>query len=163
MGIPNGMDYPEPHSQTRNIQRGPTEDHGSSRKLKIAQFPLSTEYFLGIQRYNFGLPYQAPLHGQTGSPRKLTEAKNTPIPLAAEYFLGIQRYNFGLPYPTPLHGQTGSPRKLTEAKNSPIRPRVRKSHGNSALELWVAVPDPLTWPDRKPAEALGSSRKLKMA
>ena len=47
----------------------------------------------------------------------------------------------------------GSPRKPTEAKNGPIPPRNRIFPGNSALELWVAVPDPLKWPDRKPAEA----------
>ena len=67
-----------------------------------------------------------------------------------------------MPYPTPLHGQSGSPRNPTEAINSLIRPRIRIFSGISALELWFAVPDPHTWADRKPAEAHGGSRKLKI-
>ena len=53
----------------------------------------------------------------------------------------------------------GSSRKLTEAKNSPIAPRNRIFPGNSALELWVAVPDPLhgeTGSPRKLTEAKNS-------
>ena len=57
----------------------------------------------------------------------------------------------------------GRSRNPTEAKTSIIHPRNRISHGNLALELWVTVPDPLKWADRKSAEAHGIPRKLKIA
>ena len=57
----------------------------------------------------------------------------------------------------------GSARELTEAKNSLSAPRIRIFHGGRVLGLRVAVPDLLTWRDRKPAEGHGSPRKLKIA
>ena len=42
--------------------------------LKIYQPSLQTEYLSGIRRCNFGMPYQAPLRGKTGCPRKLSGA-----------------------------------------------------------------------------------------
>ena len=47
----------------------------------------------------------------------------------------------------------GSSRELTEAKNIPIPPRSRIFPRNSALELWVAVPDAVNG-------QTGSPRKL---
>ena len=68
----------------------------------------------------------------------------------------------GLDYPGRMvgiglaSGGRGSLRKLTEAKNCISAPRNRIFPGGSALELWVAVPDPLHG-------KTGSARKLKEA
>ena len=40
--------------------RAPAETRGNSRVLKLAWPDLSSEYFVRIQRYNFGSTYQAP-------------------------------------------------------------------------------------------------------
>ena len=103
--------------------------------------------------------------------------------------MGILFESFGTPYPTPYMWRpdaVGSRRKSTEAKNIIARPKTRIFHWELALELWfaaphpyvdkpeannpvntalellAAVPDGLTWELRKPTEAHGSSRKLKI-
>ena len=54
----------------------------------------------------------------------------------------------------------GSSRKLTEAKNSPITPRNRIFPGNSALELWVAVPDALNGQTESPRKLTEAKKKI---
>ena len=55
----------------------------------------------------------------------------------------------------------GFPRKPSDAKNSSTQRRNRIFHGDSALELWFAVPGPLTQKGRAPTDDRGSSRGLK--
>ena len=64
------------------------------------------------------------------------------------------------PEPREAHGSSRNP---AEAKNGLSAPRIRIFPGNTALALWVAVPDPHTWTRRAPAEAHGSPTMLKMA
>ena len=63
---------------------------------------MGTEYFTGAHRFNFGLPYQTPLRGETGSPRKLTEAKNSPIATKSRKFPGNSSLKLRVAVPDPL-------------------------------------------------------------
>ena len=74
--------------------------------------------------------------------------------------MGIQRYNFGRPLETPYADRpeaSGISRKLkTPHPTPPALLRSRILPVASALQIWAAVPDPLTWAYRKPAGAHGS-------
>ena len=137
---------------------------GTSRKLTEAKnsptAPIYSEYFLGIQRCNFGFPYPTPLNGQAGGPRKLTESKNIPTPTRNQIFPSTSALQLRVAVPDHLHEQTGSQRKPNETTNIPIAPIGRVFFANSALQIRLAVPEPLTWTDRKPAEAKNSTTPL---
>ena len=105
------------------------------------------------------MPYQNPLSGQNGNPRKLTEAKNTPTAPRAEYFMRSQRYNFGFPYPTPY---MDTPEARGSSRNLKYHnPHVETKYfpGGHRYNFGLPCPTPLHgrtgWP-RKLAEARGS-------
>ena len=99
-----------------------------------------------------------------GSPRKPTEATETPPIPKIRISPGTPASGHWSGRPTTLHGHAGSPRKPTEAKNRITRPGIRIFRGDLVLEHWYAVPDPLhvqTRCRRKLTEAKIAYRALK--
>ena len=141
------------------------EAHGSSRKLEMAPTHLESEYLLGKQCYNFGLAYQTPLRGHTGSPRKLTDAKNGIIPYAPN-----------ISWKTVLELRVAVPDNLkwthqnpTEAQRTTRKIKIENNPENPNISCVFSVRTsgsrtrPHTWKRRKTAESHGSSRKLEIA
>lgn len=62
--------------------RRANESDGSPRMIKPPT-PLGSVYFLGVQRYEFGMPYLTPYVNRPdarGSPRKLAKSNGRPSP-----------------------------------------------------------------------------------
>ena len=102
---------------------------------------LESEYPRWVKRYRMVFPHPGSLIGQTGSPRKLAEAKNPPNPPYHPNTSGSPSLELRVSVPALPWGN----RKPAEAKNGIIPPMVRIFPRNTALGYWVGAPDAPTW------------------